>query len=69
MAYGAMFDEFDEGTAVLPAESTKAGFPSGVQAVYLDEDGCTLPSDWYVTVMGRIARNFIAGTVPSLPLM
>jgi hypothetical protein len=69
MAYGAMFDELDEGTAVLPAESTKAGFPSGAQAVYLDEDGCTLPSDWYITVMGRIARNFIAGTVPSLPLL
>jgi hypothetical protein len=68
MAYGAMFDELDEGTAVLPAESAKAGFPVDAQGVYLDEDGCTLPSDWYVTVMGRIASNFTAGTVPSLPL-
>jgi hypothetical protein len=67
-AYGAMFDELDEGTAVLPAESTKAGFPPDSQGVYLDEDGCMLASDWYVTVMGRIARNFAAGTVPSLPL-
>jgi hypothetical protein len=68
MAYGAMFDELDEGTAVMPAESTKAGFPPGAEGVYLDEDGCALPSEWYVTVMGRIARNFTTGTVPLLPL-
>jgi hypothetical protein len=69
MAYGAMFDELDEGTAFLPAESAKTGFPPDAQGVYLDEDGCTLPSDWYVTVMGRMARNFSTGTVPSMPLL
>jgi len=66
--YGAMFDELDEGTAFLPAQATQSGFPVGAQGVSLDQDGCRLASDWYVTLMGRMAANFNNGSVPTLPL-
>jgi hypothetical protein len=65
MAYGAMFDELDESTAMLPALPLSAEFPSATRGVYLDMDGCTLPANWYVNVMGQVADNFHTQTVPT----
>lgn len=50
--YGAMWDEYDEGTAFLPVVQTKrqVPLPCGEGGKYkfmaLDEDGYDLPSDW-----------------------
>jgi hypothetical protein len=64
-----MFDELDEGTAMLPAAVSATDFPFGAHGVALDENGCTLAPDWYVTVMGRMADNFNGGKVPAMPLL
>jgi hypothetical protein len=69
MAYVAMLDEFDEGTAMLPAEPLKAAFPSEIEGVYLNRDGCSLAADWYMTVLGKIAGNIKAGIVQNTPLL
>lgn len=69
MAYGAMADEFDEATAMLPAQPLKDAFPSNIEGVYLNQDGCKLQADWYMEVLGRISAHFRDGTVPALPLV
>ena len=50
--YGAMFDEMDEGTAMLPAVTRPDRLPAGGRFVFLNQEGCSLPSDWYLRVMG-----------------
>ena len=49
--YGAMFDEMDEGTAMLPAVTRPDRLPAGGRFVFLNQEGCSLPSDWYLRVM------------------
>ncbi len=56
MLYTAMFDEVDEGTAVFPVETKKEKVPLGVEMVTLDQDGCSLPDDWYLQVTGQAAK-------------
>jgi hypothetical protein len=75
MLYGAMFDEVNEGTAMfkmLPdaAGAPVTGIPSGYSFVTLDADGCTLPSDWYLSLAGAATAAVHSGTQPSpnLPL-
>ena len=51
--YGAMWDEYDEGTAFLPVVPKKfqVPLPAGggkYKFMALDEDGYDLPSDWCV---------------------
>jgi len=53
--YVAMFDEADEGTAIMPAATRTDRLPSGVKMVYLNQDGCALPDDWYLRVTGAAA--------------
>jgi len=55
MLYGAMFDELDEGTAMMPAVTRADRLPSGSRMLYLNQDGCSLPSDWYLRVTGAAA--------------
>ena len=55
MLYGAMFDEVDEGTAMLPAVTRADRLPVGVKMVFLNEDDCSLPADWYLRVIGAAA--------------
>lgn len=50
--YVAMFDEVDEGTAIFPAETRSDKLPRGAGMVYLNQDGCQLPDDWYLRVTG-----------------
>ncbi|KAF7978939.1 hypothetical protein HWV62_44153 [Athelia sp. TMB] len=61
--YGAMWDEYDEGTAFMPVVQTKrqVPLPAGEGGKYkfmaLDEDGYDLPSDWYMRICGFAAEG------------
>jgi hypothetical protein len=52
MLYGAMFDEMDEGTALLPMITRPDRLPADTKMVYLNQDGCSVPADWYLRVAG-----------------
>jgi hypothetical protein len=62
--YVAMFDETDEGTAIFAAEASEGALPAHVQMVYLDEDGCSLPDDWYMRIAGK-AREYLRASTPA----
>jgi hypothetical protein len=62
--YGAMFDEFDEGTALAPAQTSILGVPVTTPVVVLDQEGCSLPDDWYLRVTGKAADYLRSGTAP-----
>ncbi|EGN94157.1 hypothetical protein SERLA73DRAFT_78077 [Serpula lacrymans var. lacrymans S7.3] len=57
--YGAMWDEYDEGTAFMPVVSKKSMVPvhDKYQFMALDEDGHDLPSDWYMRICGLAAEG------------
>lgn len=55
MLYGAMFDEADESTALFPTEPRMDKLPAGANMLFLNQDGCSLPDDWYLRVTGKIA--------------
>ncbi|THG98080.1 hypothetical protein EW145_g7486 [Phellinidium pouzarii] len=50
--YGAMWDEYDEGTAFLPVVSKKRELPKPGAFLALDADGYDLPPDWYMRICG-----------------
>ncbi|KAJ3564716.1 hypothetical protein NP233_g8116 [Leucocoprinus birnbaumii] len=56
--YGAMWDEYDEGTAFMPVVSHKRLLPQSdkYQFMALDEDGYDLPPDWYMRICGFAAE-------------
>jgi hypothetical protein len=54
----AMFDEVDEGTAILKAVSHRKDAPDQGYWLALDADGAELPSDWYLRLAGEITRMF-----------
>jgi hypothetical protein len=62
--YVAMFDEVDEGTAVLKAVEHPAGLPAGVPMVALDADGCNMSKDAYLRITGAVGRYLRSGTTP-----
>jgi hypothetical protein len=66
--YVAMFDELDEGTALLPIAASAADVPAGMTSVTLDQDHCTLPKEWYLSLVARIAdslcRDATLGAMP-----
>jgi len=68
MMYVAMFDEADEATALFPVESHLVDLPVGSNMIYLDQDGCSLPEDWYLRVTGLAAKFVRTGVVPSASL-
>lgn len=62
MIYCAMFDEVDEGTAKFKLVADKKDLPTQPQdrLVYLNIDGESLPSDWYLRVAdqgGKMLRG------------
>lgn len=65
MLYAAMFDEADEGTGLFPVETREDKLPAGSHMVYLNQDGCALPDDWYLRVAGRAAQSLHRKEVPS----
>ena len=54
----AMFDEVDEGTAILKAAPHRKDAPEQGFWLTLDADGAELPSDWYLRLAGEITRMF-----------
>ncbi|KAJ7651091.1 hypothetical protein FB45DRAFT_889608 [Roridomyces roridus] len=56
--YGAMWDEYDEGTAFLPVVPKKRLLPESERWPFLalDEDGYDLPPDWYMRIAGFAAE-------------
>ncbi|KAI0735710.1 hypothetical protein C8Q76DRAFT_781999 [Earliella scabrosa] len=73
--YGAMWDEYDEGTAFMPVVSHKRQLPvlERHRFMALDEDGFDLPPDWYMRICGFAAEGLrgdrlILGTFPSKEL-
>lgn len=52
--YVAMFDEVDEATAMFPVENLSGVLPVGAKMVYLNQDGCNLPADWYLQILKNI---------------
>ncbi|KAF7292859.1 hypothetical protein MIND_01184900 [Mycena indigotica] len=59
--YGAMWDEYDEGTAFLPVVPKSSMLPDSEGERWpflaLDEDGFDLPSDWYMRIAGFAAEG------------
>ncbi|KAG6901998.1 hypothetical protein C0995_005798 [Termitomyces sp. Mi166 len=57
--YGAMWDEYDEGTAFMPVIEKKRMLPVSDRHPFLalDEDGYDLPSDWYMRICGFAAEG------------
>ena len=64
MLYGAMFDEIDEGTAMLPAVTRADHLPAGIRMLDLNHDGCSLAPDWYLKVAGAAANHLHRGQPP-----
>jgi hypothetical protein len=62
----AMFDEVNEGTAILKAAPTRADAPAQGYWLTLDADGEKLPNDWYLRLAGEIGRMF-RGETPATP--
>jgi hypothetical protein len=58
--YGAMFDEVDEGTAILKGCTKKSLAPSDGYWLTFDADGYNLPSDWYLRLAGE-ANKLLKG--------
>jgi len=56
MIYGAMFDEMDEGTAMLKLAPTANELPVQGTFVPLNIDGQALPSDWYLRLADQASR-------------
>lgn len=65
MMYGAMFDEVDEATAMLPTAAQAEMLPLNSKMVTLDADGCALPDDWYLQLAGRAAAALRSITPPT----
>ena len=61
----AMFDEVNEGTAILKAAPLRVDAPQQGYWLTLDADGDHLPNDWYLRLAGEIGRMFRGEEVPS----
>jgi hypothetical protein len=55
-AFIAMFDEFDEGTAIARTAKNQAGIPSNQYFLTLDADGTSLSSDFYLRLAAEAAK-------------
>jgi hypothetical protein len=69
MLYTAMFDEVDEGTAILKVAPDTSSVPPDASMLTLDVDGCALPSDHYLRIARAVSaalRDGVAtATIPS----
>ncbi|MEQ9307535.1 MAG: NBR1-Ig-like domain-containing protein, partial [Marinoscillum sp.] len=72
--YVAMFDEVDEGTAMFKIAETEADLPAQLSStlVTLDEDGESLPSDWYLQLADETQKMLdgttgLSSTIPISP--
>jgi hypothetical protein len=56
--YIAMFDEYDEGTAIAKIAENSSMIPKGQYFLTLDADGVAVSSDFYLRLAGDINRLF-----------
>mmetsp|Transcript_4746 Transcript_4746/g.9943 ORF Transcript_4746/g.9943 Transcript_4746/m.9943 type:complete len:447 (-) Transcript_4746:221-1561(-) len=56
MMYNAMFDEVDEGTAMYKVVSQEDEIPTTGSFIYLDIDGYSLPSDYYLQLARCVTK-------------
>ena len=61
--YVAMFDEFDEGTAIAKAAENASMIPNNQWFLTLDADGVACSSDFYLRLVGDAAK-MMKGTIP-----
>lgn len=61
--YIAMFDEYDEGTAIAKAAENSTQIPNNQYFLTLDADGVACSSDFYLRLAGDITRMF-KGLIP-----
>lgn len=61
--YVAMFDEYDEGTAIAKAAENSSMIPGSQYFLTLDADGVAVSSDFYLRLTGDINRMF-KGEIP-----
>jgi hypothetical protein len=64
----AMFDEVDEGTAILKVVSHRKEAPDQGFWLTLDADGAGVPNDWYLRLAGEITRMFHGDIQPDSKL-
>ncbi|TVY01178.1 carbohydrate-binding protein [Cohnella terricola] len=62
--YVAMFDEYDEGTAIAKAAENSSMIPTNQYFLALDADGVAVSSDFYLRLTGDINRMF-KGEIPT----
>ncbi|MEU0950704.1 glycoside hydrolase family 71/99-like protein [Streptomyces canus] len=62
-AFIAMFDEYDEATAIAPAATDKSMIPTDQYFLTLDADGIHVSSDYYLRLAGA-ATKMISGAAP-----
>jgi hypothetical protein len=55
--YAAMFDEVDEATALFPTEPKPDALPKDTAMIFLNNDGCALPDDWYLNIAGKVGAH------------
>ena len=55
--YAAMFDEVDEATALFPTEPKPDALPKDTAMIFLNNDGCALPDDWYLNIVGKVGAH------------
>lgn len=68
MLFAAMFDELDEGTALMPTVSCVNQLPVGAAMVTLNQEGCKLPEDWYLQITGQAAGYLHNRQIPPVSL-
>jgi hypothetical protein len=56
--YIAMFDEYDEGTAIAKIAENSTMIPTDQYFLTLDADGVAVSSDFYLRLAGDINRMF-----------
>lgn len=64
----AMFDEVNEGTAILKAAPRREDAPDQGYWLTLDADGRALPSDWYLQLASKISSMFNGNLSDRAPL-
>lgn len=66
--YIAMFDEYDEGTAIMKAASDSSEIPADSYFLTTSADGTYVSSDYYLRLVGTFTHNFGTGASESLDI-
>ncbi|MCW1100154.1 glycoside hydrolase family 71/99-like protein [Streptomyces sp. RS2] len=69
-AFIAMFDEYDEATAIAPAATDQSQIPTNQYFLTLDADGTHLSSNFYMRLAGAATKmiNGSTGISPTVPI-